>query len=103
MAAIKEISKSSRWSTWKRIRKELGNASIRDVIDFADYDIDPDKSIRRLLDQISSGRYEPATPFRFTIGKSNGFSRAMTRPTIPDLVLSCSLIERFVKAQHGYR
>jgi hypothetical protein len=54
MAAIKGISKSSLWNTWKLIRKELSNASIRDVIDFADYDIDPDKWIKRLLDQISS-------------------------------------------------
>jgi hypothetical protein len=87
MAAIKGISKTSLWSTWKIIRAELRKASIRDVIDFVDYDVDPNVWIQRLLDHISSGRYEPATPFRFTIGKSNGFSRTMTQPAIPDLVL----------------
>lgn len=93
MAAIKGISKTSLWNTWKIIRAELRNASIRDVIDFVDYDIDPDKWIQRLLDQISSGRYEPTTPFRFTIGKSNGFSRTLTQPAIPDLVLYRTIVD----------
>jgi hypothetical protein len=99
MTAIKGISKTSLWSTWKIIRAELRNASIRDVIDFVDYDVDPDIWIRRLLDQISSGRYEPAPPFRFTIGKSNGFSRSMTQPTIPDLVLYRTIVDAlYIKA-----
>ena len=93
MAPIKGISKTSLWSTWKVIRAELRNASIRDVIDFVDYDVDPDKWIQRLLDQVSSGRYEPATPFLFTIGKSNGFSRTMTQPAIPDLVLYRTIVD----------
>ncbi len=93
MAAIKGISRTSLWDTWKIIRKELRNALIRDVIDFFDYDIDPEKWIRRLLDQISSGRYEPASPFRFTIGKSSGFSRTMTQPSIPDLVLYRTIVD----------
>jgi hypothetical protein len=106
MAAIKGISKTSLWSTWKIIRGELRNASIRDVIDFVDYDVDPDKWIRRLLDQISSGRYEPATPFRFTIGKSNGFSRTMTQPAIPDLVLYRTIVDaiyrKALKREHKH-
>src|SRR5260370_28833165 len=106
MAAIKGISKTSLWSTWKTIRAELRNASIRDVIDFVDYDIDPDKWIQRLLDQISSGRYEPATPFRFTIGKSNGFSRTMTQPAIPDLVLYRTIVDaiyrKALKREHKH-
>lgn len=93
MAAIKGISKTSLWSTWKIIRKDVRNASIRDVVDFVDYDVEPDRWIKRLLDQISSGRYEPAVPFRFTVGKSNGFSRTMTRPDIPDLVLYRTIVD----------
>lgn len=93
MSAIKGISKTSLWGTWKIIRAELRNGSIRDVIDFVDYDVEPNKWIQRLLDQISSGRYEPATPFRFTIGKSNGFSRTMTQPAIPDLVLYRTIVD----------
>jgi hypothetical protein len=93
MAPIRGISKTSLWNTWKIIRKDLRNASNRDVIDFVDYDVDPDKWIERLLSQISSGRYEPSAPFRFTLGKSNGFSRTMTQPTIPDLVLYRTIVD----------
>ena len=99
MSGIKGISKTSLWGTWKIIRAELKNATMRDVIDFVDYDVDPDKWIRTLLAQISSGRYEPATPFRFTIGKSNGFSRTMTQPAIPDLVLYRTIVDEiYLKA-----
>lgn len=93
MAAIKGISKTTLWSTWKIVRADLRNASIRDVIDFVDYDIDPGKWIRRLLDQISVGKYEPAAPFRFTLGKSKGFSRTLTQPAIPDLVLYRTIVD----------
>jgi hypothetical protein len=93
MTAIKGISKTTLWNAWKIVRAELRDASIRDVIDFLDYDIDPDKWIHRLLDQISVGRYEPAAPFRFTIGKSNGFSRTLTQPAIPDLVLYRAIVD----------
>jgi hypothetical protein len=106
MTAIKGITKTSLWSTWKMIRTELRKASIRDVIDFVDYDIDPDKWIQRLLDQISSGRYEPAPPFRFTIGKSSGFSRTMTQPAIPDLVLYRTIVDaiyrKALKREHRH-
>jgi hypothetical protein len=106
MASIRGISKTSLWNTWKIIRAELKSASVRDVIDFVDYDIDPDKWIRRLLDQISSGRYEPSTPFRFTIGKSNGFSRTMTQPAIPDLVLYRTIVDaiyhKALKREHKH-
>lgn len=73
--------------------------SDRDVVDFIDYDIDPDKWIGNLLKQISNGRYEPHSPFRFTLGKSNGFSRVMTQPGIPDLVLYRTIVDRiYLKA-----
>jgi hypothetical protein len=75
------------------MRAEIRNGTVRDVIDFVDYDVDPNIWIERLLEQISSGRYEPATPFRFTIGKSNGFSRTMTQPVIPDLVLYRTIVD----------
>lgn len=93
MPPIKGITKSSLWNTWKIIRVELKDASFRDVIDYVDYDVDPDKWIKRLLDQISTGRYEPDSPSRFTIGKSGGFSRTMTLPSIPDLVLYRTIVD----------
>ncbi len=93
MPKIAGINKTALWSTWKIIRAEIRNGTVRDVIDFVDYDVDPDVWIKRLLEQIASGRYEPAIPFRFTIGKSNGFSRTMTQPTIPDLVLYRTIVD----------
>lgn len=106
MPAIKGISKTSLWGTWKIVRAELRNASVRDVIDFVDYDVDPDKWIKRLLEQISSGRYEPSTPTRFTLGKSNGFSRTMTQPAIPDLVLYRTIVDsiyrRALRREHKH-
>jgi len=59
----------------------------RDVTDHLEYDLDPDVWINRLLRQISDGHYEPTTPMRYTLAKSKGFSRLMTRPHIPDVVL----------------
>lgn len=93
MRTIRGLGKSSLWRTWKTIRQELRNMSNRDVVDFIDYDIDPDKWIGVLLRQIATGRYEPHTPYRFTLGKSNGFSRTMTQPGIPDLVLYRTLVD----------
>src|SRR5580692_6016519 len=99
MPSIPGISKTALWSTWKIMRAEIRNGTVRDVIDFVDYDVDPNIWIERLLEQISSGRYEPATPFRFTIGKSNGFSRTMTQPSIPDLVLYRTIVDAiYIKA-----
>jgi len=106
MAAIRGISKSSLWGTWKVVRTEIRKASIRDVIDFVDYDIDPETWILRLLNQISSGLYEPSAPLRFTLGKSNGFSRTMTQPAIPDLVLYRTIVDalylKAIKREHKH-
>lgn len=81
------ISRTSLWEAWKAVRRELQRATLRDVADFLEYDIDPNVWINRLLKQIANGTYEPQTPWRFTVAKSNGFSRRMTMPAIPDLVL----------------
>ncbi len=81
------VSKSSLWLAWKEIRVQLRNATVRDVIDYLDYDIDPDVWIARLLRQISLGAFEPGPPLRFPVAKSPSFKRILTFPGIPDLVL----------------
>ena len=75
---IRGITRTSLWKAWKAIRKDLKQASIRDVVDFLDFDVNPDIWINRLLHRISSGEYEPETPTRFMLGKSKGFSRTMS-------------------------
>ena len=91
--AIRGINRTRLWKSWKAIRKELKKSSVRDVIDFLDYDVNPDVWISRLLAHIASGDYEPETPRRFTLGKASGFSRAMTLPAIPDLVLYRTILD----------
>lgn len=90
---VEKINKTSLWAAWKKIRKQLRGASVRDVVDFLEYDIDPDYWIGRLLRQIESGDYEPGTPLRFTLAKSKGFSRRMSFPAIPDLVLYRAIVD----------
>ena len=91
--AIRGINRSSLWTSWKLVRKELKNSSIRDVVDFLDYDVNPDVWINRLLEQLAQGEYEPDVPRRFTLGKSKGFSRTMTLPGVPDLVLYRAVVD----------
>src|SRR5438105_1960104 len=88
------VSRTSLWNAWKEIRKNLKHASVRDVIDFLEYDIDPNVWINRLLRQMRDGSYEPSSPRRFTLAKSRGFSRTMTLPAIPDLVLYRAVLDR---------
>ena len=77
-------------------------SSIRDVVDYLEYDIDPDVWIRRILRHIQSGSYEPASPLRFPVAKSNGFTRTMTLPTIPDLCLYRALVDNFYRRLRRY-
>src|SRR2546426_853558 len=100
------ISRTSLWKAWKSIRKQLRDSSRRDVVDFLEYDVEPDKWINLLLKRISEGSYEPMAPRRFTIAKSGGFLRRLTFPTIPDLVLYRAtvdyLFERVQRRQHAH-
>jgi hypothetical protein len=95
--SIPLISRTAIWKTWKVVRKELKNSSVRDVVDFLDYDVNPHVWINRLVSSISLGTYEPEPPRRFTLGKSKGFSRTMTFPAIPDLVLYRTLVDCIFK------
>jgi len=84
---ITGINRTSLWLAWKEVRAALREASIRDVVDFVDYDIEPDVWIKRLLRQVASGSYDPRAPLRFPLSKSRNFKRVLTFPDIPDVVL----------------
>lgn len=86
-SGIPGINRTSLWNAWKQIRQEARHSSVRDVVDWLDFDLDPDVWIRKLVLQLRAGTYEPRTPQRFTLAKSNGFSRRMTLPHVRDLVL----------------
>jgi len=102
-SGIKGITKSALWKAWKSVRQELKRISHRDVIDYLEYDLNPDVWIRRLLKQISDGRYEPTTPMRYSLAKSNGFSRLMTRPHIPDAVLYRAIVDHLYRKARRFR
>ncbi len=61
---ISGINATSLWRAWKEIRSSLRHATVRDVVDFIDYDIQPEIWIRRLLTQVKTGTYEPNSPSR---------------------------------------
>lgn len=86
-SGIPGINRTSLWNAWKQIRQEMRHSRIRDVVDHFDYDLDPEVWIRRLIRDLASGAYEPRAPRRFTLAKGKGFSRRMTLPSVPDLVL----------------
>lgn len=95
------ISKTSLWGAWKGIRADLKRSSLRDVIDYLEYDVDPNVWIRNLLRSIASGRYEPEQPIEFTLAKATGFNRVMTLPSIPDLVLYRAITDYIYERAKG--
>ena len=95
--AIPELTKTSLWQAWKDVRKLLRKSSRRDVTDYFEFDVDPDLWIKGLASDIRRGTYEPATPYRFSLAKSMGFSRRMTMPQIRDLVVYRAVINQILK------
>lgn len=73
--------------TWAIVRKEVFRYTYRDVIDYLDYDLAPDRWISNLLTSIHNGQYRPSRPIFAKLAKSNGFERLICYPSIPDLVL----------------
>lgn len=100
MPRVQGITKQTLWAAWKNIRKQLSRAMSRDVTDFFEYDIDPDWWIKQLLSEVDSGRYEPSRAYRFSVAKKMGFSRRMTQPSVPDLVLYRAAVDHiYLKAK----
>lgn len=96
------VTRSSLWAAWKAIRKMLRVSSARDVIDYLEYDVDPEVWIKRLLRQIEDGTYVPDVPARFVVAKSNGFTRTMTTPSVPDATLYRALVDSFYRRLRRY-
>ena len=94
---IQGITKSALWSAWKAVRIQLRRAPRRDVLDYLEYDVDPDVWIDRLLARLSSGDYAPERPHRYSLAKSKGFDRIITVPAIPDLVLYRTIVDRLFR------
>lgn len=105
---IRGVTKSALWSAWKEVRRQLKRSPRRDVLDYLEYDIDPDVWIDRLLRRLSSGEYSPERPNRFSLAKSKGFDRVITVPEIPDVVLYRTIVDylfrraRKKQSKHAY-
>ena len=103
-SGIVGISKSSLWNAWKEVRRHLKRAPRRDVLDYLEYDIDPDVWINRLLRRLKTGEYTPEKPDRYPLAKSKGFNRIITVPAVPDLVLYRTIVDHlFRKARKKQR
>ena len=37
------VSKTALWGSWKEVRKKLRDSSLRDIVDWVEYDVDPEK------------------------------------------------------------
>src|SRR6266487_6101663 len=81
--AIPGITKTALWSSWRATRRELKRVPRRDVLDFLEYDVDPNVWINRLLSRLRSGEYAPEKPIRYPVAKSKGFDRIITLPHVP--------------------
>jgi hypothetical protein len=97
---IPGISRSTLWAAWKAIRQQVRRFEHRDPADYLEYDIDPDVWINRLLKHIASGQYAPHAPKRYSVAKSNGFSRTISLPHIPDLVLYRAIVDHLFRRAH---
>ena len=106
--AIRGVTKSTLWSAWKEVRRQLKRAPRRDVLDYLEYDIDPDVWIGRLLRRLAAGEYSPERPHRYTLAESKGFDRVITVPAIPDVVLYRTIVDylfrraRRSQCKHAY-
>ena len=85
------------WNAWKEVRRHLKRAPRRDVMDYLEYDIDPDVWINRLLRSLKNGDYAPEKPERYPLAKSKGFSRIITVPGVPDLVLYRTIVDHLFR------
>ena len=91
------LTKSSLWSAWKAVRQQLKRAPRRDILDYLEYDIDPDVWMCRLLARLRTGEYTPDRPTRYAKAKSKGFDRIISVPAIPDLVFYRTIVDFFFR------
>lgn len=91
---IPGINRSALWSAWKEVRRLLKRSARRDVLDYLEYDIDPDVWINRLLRNLNSEDYIPERPVRHSVAKKKGFDRIISVPAIPDLVLYRAIVDQ---------
>jgi hypothetical protein len=96
-SGIPGVTKTSLWNAWKAVRRQLKRAPCRDILDYLEYDIDPDVWITRLLDRLRTGEYTPERPNRYSLAKSKGFDRIITVPAIPDLVLYRMIVDHLFR------
>src|SRR2546426_8356848 len=94
---IPGITRSALWNAWKAVRSQLRKAPRRDVLDYLEYDIDPDVWINRLLNRLKTGEYTPEKPTRYSLAKSKGFDRIITVPGIPDLALYRTIVDHLFR------
>jgi Reverse transcriptase (RNA-dependent DNA polymerase) len=74
-------------TTWRQLRKELRQATIRDVVDWIDWARGIDQSLSELHAELCDGSYHPSPPSRFEVPKAAGAFRIITTPHIRDALV----------------
>ena len=72
---------------WKRLRKEVAKAPVRDCIDHLDFDAASNERINSLYASLMAGAYHPSLPGRQEAAKSQGAYRIITIPQVADVIV----------------
>ena len=74
-------------NTWRIIRREAREYSVRDVLDFLDWAVSIEATLPDIQRDILSGRYTPTTPSRYESAKTKGAYRTITKLNIRDVLI----------------
>ena len=73
--------------TWKVLRKELRQTTVRDVVDWVDWSVSVEASLEQIHRDVLEGRYQPAAFTRMESGKSRGAYRVLTALNVKDALV----------------
>lgn len=73
--------------TWKHVRTEARNLSIRDVVDFVDWAVYIEATFDELAKALNGGYYQPTVPVRHEAPKGRGAVRIITAPSMVDVLV----------------
>jgi len=73
--------------TWNNIRKEIRNHSLRDVIDWLDWALSIDTTLKTIRKQVLESSYKPLNPTRYEMPKTRGAFRVVTSPNLRDALI----------------
>lgn len=73
--------------TWNHIRREARESTARDAVDFVDWAVTIESSLKSIQVTLSDGTYAPGEPFTFEYPKAKGAFRVITAPNMRDTLV----------------